>query len=69
MQRIMKNISRYIFVYKTITSYDLWPLESTSWIINLAATHIIPGTYEDLCGKSRYQEQGQVITSHSICGM
>ena len=26
-------------------------------------------TYEDLCARSRYQGQGQVITSHSICGM
>ena len=24
---------------------------------------------EDLCARSRYQEQGQVITPHSICGM
>ena len=26
-------------------------------------------TYEELCAGSRYQGQGQVITSHSICGM
>ena len=25
--------------------------------------------YEDWCATSRYQEQGQVVTSHIICGM
>ena len=26
-------------------------------------------TFEDLCARSMYQGQGQVITSHSICGI
>ena len=29
-------------------------------------SHLI---YGDLCARSRYQGQGQVITSHNICGM
>ena len=25
--------------------------------------------YEDVCARTRYQGQGQVIASHNICGM
>ena len=43
--------------YITDGKVGIMPTLSSQWI------------YEDLCARSRYQGQGQAITSHSICGM
>ena len=50
------NHNHYISCYLILNFHQCW------WGLYIV-------TYQECCVRSRYQGQGQVITSHSICGM
>ena len=55
-----------MYVYEHCGYHSVLHL-NTIYIINFLV--YTKSSYADLCPRSRYQGQGQVITSHSICGM
>ena len=50
------NINKHIYVYEHLT-WHAWQRGAIGSVC-----------IENLCARSRYQVQGQVITSHSVCG-